>query len=60
MVKLLGKLILSILSIALLFFALYGIFCALIPSMQNGANFFEAIGDIAVSLFNSVKALIGL
>lgn len=60
MVKLLVKIVSRVLSTILLFFALYAIFCSFIPLLQSGATLWEAVKFIAVSLFNGVKALIGL
>ena len=58
--KIIFNIIKTLIFLVLLFFTLFAVFSALIPLMQSGASFWEAIKTIAVSIFESVKSLLGV
>ena len=58
--KIIFNIIKTLIFLVLLFFALFTVFSALIPLIQSGLSFWEAIKSIAVMLVESVKALFGI
>lgn len=58
--KIIFNIIKTLIFLVLLFFTLFAVFSTLIPLMQSGTSFWEAIKAIALSIFENVKALFGI
>jgi hypothetical protein len=57
--KILFKLIEGILFLALFFLSLHTIFAVIVPQMQGGASFIDAIKFIGQSIIESIGSIFG-
>lgn len=58
--KTLGKTILGLIELIILFFAVYAVFCVFIPALISGAPFIEVVKEMALGIVEGFKFIFGI